>query len=282
MRTYSTHITGKTTVFFASDSTGKEKDEETGYGYFGARYMDHELMTSWLSVDPMSDKYPSISPYAYCAWNPIKLIDPDGQEDWEVDRLGHITKCQEQPKNPTEDRIRVKGTSGWGEKNSVSGLTRGTITEQKKIPLKNANTEYGSLIIMGGSQEDRINVFKFCADNANVEFSLMEFDLGNGKVHESYLTTSHDERAVGKDQIGDALGCSIALCASVTLQLHLHNHFGTGEYGWGASSKDYIFKEKIVNNQNNNKKDCLNANVYPSAKFGIYKCRGNDKQIKYY
>lgn len=34
--------------------TGKERDEETGYGYFGARYMDHELTTMWLSVDPMA------------------------------------------------------------------------------------------------------------------------------------------------------------------------------------------------------------------------------------
>ena len=59
--------------------TGKEKDAETGYGYFGARYMDHELMTMWLSVDPLADKYPSISPYAFCAWNPIKLVDPDGR-----------------------------------------------------------------------------------------------------------------------------------------------------------------------------------------------------------
>ena len=58
--------------------TGKERDEETGFGYFGARYMDYELMTMWLSVDPMADKYPSISPYAYCAWNPVKLVDPDG------------------------------------------------------------------------------------------------------------------------------------------------------------------------------------------------------------
>ena len=58
--------------------TGKEKDEETGYGYFGARYMDHELMTSFLSVDRYAGKYPSISPYAYCAWNPIKLMDPTG------------------------------------------------------------------------------------------------------------------------------------------------------------------------------------------------------------
>ena len=60
--------------------TGKERDEETGYGYFGARYMDHELMTMWLSVDPMADKYPNTSPYAYCAWNPVKLVDPDGME----------------------------------------------------------------------------------------------------------------------------------------------------------------------------------------------------------
>ena len=70
----------QTMRFYPFVFTGKEKDEETGYGYFGARYMDHELMTMWLSVDPMADKYPSISPYAYCAWNPVKLVDPNGKK----------------------------------------------------------------------------------------------------------------------------------------------------------------------------------------------------------
>ena len=37
-------------------------------------------MTMWLSVDPLADKYPGINPYAYCAWNPVKLVDPDGRE----------------------------------------------------------------------------------------------------------------------------------------------------------------------------------------------------------
>jgi RHS repeat-associated protein len=60
--------------------TGKERDEETGYGYFGARYYDCDLSGLFLSVDPMADKYPSISPYAYCAWNPVKLVDPDGAD----------------------------------------------------------------------------------------------------------------------------------------------------------------------------------------------------------
>lgn len=61
-------------------SPEKERDEETGFGYFGARYMDHELMTMWLNVDQLADKYPSLSPYAYCAWNPVKLVDPDGRK----------------------------------------------------------------------------------------------------------------------------------------------------------------------------------------------------------
>ena len=40
-------------------ANGKEKDEETGYGYFGARYMDHEQMTMWMSVDPLAPSCPS-------------------------------------------------------------------------------------------------------------------------------------------------------------------------------------------------------------------------------
>jgi RHS repeat-associated protein len=58
--------------------TGKIKDAETGYNYFGARYYDSKLSV-WLSVDPLSDKYPSLSPYTYCANNPIMMVDPDGR-----------------------------------------------------------------------------------------------------------------------------------------------------------------------------------------------------------
>ena len=59
--------------------TGKEHDDETGYDFFGARYHASAL-PSWLSVDPLADKYPGISPYAYCNWNPIKYVDPDGRK----------------------------------------------------------------------------------------------------------------------------------------------------------------------------------------------------------
>jgi hypothetical protein len=39
-----------------------------------------DMTTRFLSVDPMAEKYYQLSPYAYCANNPIKNIDPNGME----------------------------------------------------------------------------------------------------------------------------------------------------------------------------------------------------------
>ena len=60
--------------------TDKETGCETGFSYFGARYCDPTLLTYWTAADPMADKYPSLSPYNYCHWNPVRLVDPDGRE----------------------------------------------------------------------------------------------------------------------------------------------------------------------------------------------------------
>jgi len=61
-----------TTIDYTSRYTfsGKERDSETGYSYFGARYYSSDY-SIWLSVDPLSDKYPSMSPYMYCAGNRV-------------------------------------------------------------------------------------------------------------------------------------------------------------------------------------------------------------------
>ncbi len=64
--------------------SAKERDSETGLSYFGSRYYSSDL-SIWLSVDPMSGKYPSLSPYVYCADNPVKLVDPNGEETLETD-----------------------------------------------------------------------------------------------------------------------------------------------------------------------------------------------------
>ncbi|HEU0228233.1 MAG TPA: RHS repeat-associated core domain-containing protein [Arachidicoccus soli] len=61
--------------------TGKERDTETGYDYFGARYYDGRI-GKWMQVDPLSEKYFEISPYTYARNNPLVLIDPKGTDDY--------------------------------------------------------------------------------------------------------------------------------------------------------------------------------------------------------
>ncbi|MFO8087789.1 MAG: RHS repeat-associated core domain-containing protein, partial [Bacteroidales bacterium] len=87
--------------------SAKEKDKNTGYHYFGARYYDSEVSV-WLSVDPLTDHAPSWSPYNYVWGNPIINIDPDGRwgenkakrkheravEKYGSDRVGDVTKYE--------------------------------------------------------------------------------------------------------------------------------------------------------------------------------------------
>ncbi len=75
--------------------SAKEKDAESGLSYFGSRYYSSDL-SLWLSADPMADKYPSLSPYVYCAVNPVKLTDPDGRWIPGLDDDNNIIVTQEE------------------------------------------------------------------------------------------------------------------------------------------------------------------------------------------
>jgi len=59
----------------------KERDEETGLVYFGARYYAPWL-GRWLSPDPDSLSGDPRSPYAYCGGDPINRSDPNGRTDY--------------------------------------------------------------------------------------------------------------------------------------------------------------------------------------------------------
>lgn len=56
---------------------GKELDAETGNYYYGARYYNPRL-SQWMSVDPLTVKFPDLTPYNFVENNPVMLIDPNG------------------------------------------------------------------------------------------------------------------------------------------------------------------------------------------------------------
>ena len=59
---------------------GKEYDKMHGlntYDYGARQY--NPVTARWDRMDPLSEKYYSVSPYAYCGGDPVNKIDPDGR-----------------------------------------------------------------------------------------------------------------------------------------------------------------------------------------------------------
>ena len=64
---------------------GKELDRMHGLDWYdyGARRYD-PAYCMFTQMDPLAEKYPHLSPYAYCAGNPVNAVDPDGKSIWIV------------------------------------------------------------------------------------------------------------------------------------------------------------------------------------------------------
>jgi len=72
--------------------TGKELILMHGLNWqdFGARWLDNVRM-QWTTMDPLAEKIPWMSPYAYCSDNSINRIDPDGKDDY-FDSKGNFVR----------------------------------------------------------------------------------------------------------------------------------------------------------------------------------------------
>lgn len=68
---------------------GKELDKMHGlntYDYGARQY--YSILGRWDRIDPLCEKYYSLSPYNYCGNNPMFFVDPNGKEPI-YDRLGN-------------------------------------------------------------------------------------------------------------------------------------------------------------------------------------------------
>ena len=84
-------------------------DEEAEETSFKAEYSSR-----FLTIDPLAEKYPQISPYAYCLNNPIKFIDPNGRE---VFISGSLS---EEALRQLQERMKDRITLSMGENGKLS------------------------------------------------------------------------------------------------------------------------------------------------------------------
>ena len=155
--------------------TGKEKDSETGFYYFGARYYDPVLSGLFISVDPMSDKYPSISPYAYCVWNPVKLIDPDGRDIYRLDaESGSLMLYKKNKKN--YDVIEVGTTNKIGRATLFNKKSEKRISKGILEGKENQDISQTGFVTCSNRQEEALEVAVFISFSCHKELSGVGYE----------------------------------------------------------------------------------------------------------
>lgn len=117
------------------DGTGLEL-----YDY-GARMYDAQV-GRWGVVDPLGEKHPEWSPFAYCLNDPILRIDPDGLTDFTFDKnTGEVKQVGEANKDPdrilkTNSKGEVKYDKKGVAKVAVDGLAKGFLSDGQNYKSK--------------------------------------------------------------------------------------------------------------------------------------------------
>ncbi len=206
--------------------TGKEFQEFNGLAWYdnNARYYDC-ILARFTTQDPLAEKYPWLSPYNHCANNPLRFVDRDGKDIWEIDERGEI---KSHVKTTDNDQFYIVDNDGNRIKNK-SLIFENTIVERSSSQMSKKDKLYDVYRIRG--DENATKLFEFFAKNTKVEWS--KFALGiSGKSGLNYITTGHSPNSEpGIDLFQQQLR------HNYTIRSHTHNHPQNTPYPSGLDNR---------------------------------------------
>lgn len=168
---------------------GKEELSMHGFNMYdsGAR-LQYTLVPRFSTMDPLLEKYYDISPYVYCANNPVRFIDPTGmiwEDPQEAERLKKNIDNRITSLNKDIVRNQDKLDKGGLSEKQI-GKLESRISEANNR-ISNLNTSKADIDLLG-------------ADQSNV-YALSSISGGKHKVRQGsdgkvYIETSSDALSI--------------------------------------------------------------------------------------
>lgn len=211
--------------------TGKESGDEIGLYDFSARFL-HTRFGRFTTIDPLAEKYPGISPYAYCNCNPVIFVDPDGMESWRLDRNGYLHRIEgddnriystDKDGNQTQQYIEISNPEII---NSLSSV--------KEVDIGNNTKVKASRITSKSNINDLFKFFLFAADNTDVEWTLHR-DVGNNYT----LGTIHEEDSAGNWSYYDVVNPIASVHSHPISSQSYKREVDTMGIDWGNVQSDF-------------------------------------------
>ena len=130
--------------------TGHERDPESGLDYMLERSYAYDI-GRFLRPDPMQDEYPGLSPYVYANNNPLKYVDPDGNNH-------HDPQDQYDVNQIVQDRFDEGGVEFANAIANLPGYVKSGAQEGAEVVAEHAldlaETSVKSGIVISGALSD--------------------------------------------------------------------------------------------------------------------------------
>ena len=168
---------------------GKESQKDFGINYIDSEARFQRLDGAFNSIDPLCEKYYHISPYAYCAANPIKLIDYDGKKPRiyiQTKGLGHAFLTVGDGENTI-----VYSYGRYGTIYGYSGITSGRFTPN------------GEGVLM---KKQGLEAVEYLKEVLNEDFTVFEVNNNTDEIISRYYDRQMETGLSPSNQDKDTYG----------------------------------------------------------------------------
>ena len=190
---------------------------------FNARTYDQSL-GRFLSIDPLAEKYYSVSPYAFCSNNPVNFVDPDGM-DWYI--FSSSGQYREKVEKEGQHRIAIHSIEKLESGETYDNYRFINFADPENDPQSIDNGEIDELVFVG--EDDILSMMNEAGafESSMLNFITQghrQFDYSYSVIKDRYNVTSKKGGIIASNQLFLPEGDHTA-----------HNLMNFGNYLWGAT-----------------------------------------------
>ena len=208
---------------------GKEWHELFGIDWYDSKSRYLNTSGIFTSIDPLAEKYPGISPYAYCAGDPVNRVDPEGEDEWEINSQGKVVK---QITNKEHDAFFM--VDDMGNRHISSDGSYLSISFNNKTfssATKDSITAFSTKDVTAGA-----DLFKFMSDFTDIEQGLIIGDFGAFVFNEGL-----------NDKIGiTSMARRISYILDTSVSKLIHSHPGNSKPSKAEEEGDIHAAKKML------------------------------------